>query len=198
VSKRTRIVIPDKPADGHLGYYRKGDLPHLDFPRLMQHITFHLLDSVPKHLRRDASGREIDVALDGGHGECLLADSTHAQIVIESLRAHEGVAYTLDTWVVMPNHVHVLATLCDGSTLGAVVKGWKARSSRLINRAIGRCGPLWKAGYFDRYTRDADHLQAVRAYIEANPIQAGLCRRKGQWPFSSAWDAWSPEPGAGR
>jgi len=51
---------------------------------------------------------------------------------------------------------------------------------------LGRQGVLWQREYFDRYIRDEGHLQAVIAYIESNPVKAGLVRRAGDWPFGSA------------
>jgi putative transposase len=34
--------------------------------------------------------------------------------------------------------------------------------------------------------RDEAHLAATVAYIENNPVRAGLCDDAAQWPFSSA------------
>ena len=41
--------------------------------------------------------------------------------------------------------------------------------------------------YFDRYIRNERHHVAAIAYVENNPVKAGLCRRPEDWPFSSAW-----------
>jgi putative transposase len=40
--------------------------------------------------------------------------------------------------------------------------------------------------YFDRYMRDDHQLAATQAYIEANPVKAGLCGEPSDWPYSSA------------
>ncbi len=40
--------------------------------------------------------------------------------------------------------------------------------------------------YYDRYIRDDAHLQAVVAYIENNPVKAGLIANAHDWPFGSA------------
>lgn len=31
-----------------------------------------------------------------------------------------------------------------------------------------------------------EHFDAVRAYIERNPVAAGLCKQASDWPWSSA------------
>lgn len=40
--------------------------------------------------------------------------------------------------------------------------------------------------YFDRYIRDHKHFMNAIAYIENNPVKAGLCDQAGDWMFSSA------------
>ncbi|MEX1049053.1 MAG: hypothetical protein WED15_05975 [Akkermansiaceae bacterium] len=45
---------------------------------------------------------------------------------------------------------------------------------------------FWMRDYWDRYIRDADHFDNVRAYIERNPVTAGLCKQSRDWPWSSA------------
>jgi hypothetical protein len=48
--------------------------------------------------------------------------------------------------------------------------------------------------------RDEKHLASTVAYIEGNPVTAGLCDSVSDWEFSSAWhgrggrDARGPDP----
>jgi putative transposase len=78
---------------------------------------------------------------------------------------HHGVE--LDTFVVMPNHVHAIVFL-DGRRgpppVPAVVGAFKARASRRADRA------LWQRGYHDRIIRSENELTAFRDYIETNPF----------------------------
>ncbi|MGI8842000.1 MAG: hypothetical protein ACR2F8_14665 [Caulobacteraceae bacterium] len=41
-------------------------------------------------------------------------------------------------------------------------------------------------GIFRRAVRDEAHFEAVKAYIEDNPVKAGLCAAPADWPYSSA------------
>ena len=50
----------------------------------------------------------------------------------------------------------------------------------------GRMGDFWQREYLDRYVRNAEHYQAVIAYIEENPVKAELAKLKTDWPWSSA------------
>jgi len=47
-------------------------------------------------------------------------------------------------------------------------------------------GEFWQREYLDRYVRNAEHYASVLAYIEENPVKAGLANIKTDWPWSSA------------
>jgi REP element-mobilizing transposase RayT len=89
-------------------------------------------------------------------------------------------------WVLMPDHLHWLVQL--GRTLGLpdVMRRLKARSTRAINRSLGRSGPIWQRAYYDHALRREEELRTVARYIVANPLRAGLVRRLGEYPL---WDA---------
>ncbi len=92
----------------------------------------------------------------------------------------------MHAFVVMPNHVHVLTTFREGFRLCDVVRGWKSFSARRINVILGSDGAFWQRNYFDRFIRDETHFERVRAYIENNPVTAGLSKTADSWVFSSA------------
>lgn len=177
------------------GWHDRGYLPHFDAPDLVQHVIFRLEGSLPAAVvhdirggRRPADERRsaIDDELDKGAGPTWLADPWAADTVVQALRHDEGERHRLHAWCLMPNHVHVLAEMLDGVSLGPVVKSWKSFTARMINRRLGRSGRFWAPDYFDRYVRDAEQFARVAAYIENNPVKAGLCRTPADWPWSSA------------
>ena len=178
----------------HKGWNSRGYLPHLDAAALTQHVTFRLHGSLPasvvERLKADGDGvaylSAVDEELDRGIGPVWLADPDCAAIVADALGQFDGQRYDLLAWCVMPNHVHVLIRQVEGRPLGAIVKSWKSYTARMINRRLGRQGPLWAADYFDRYIRDEDQMIGVMRYIEANPVKAGFCARPEDWSFSSA------------
>jgi putative DNA methylase len=70
--------------------------------------------------------------------------------------------------------------------LDRVVHSWKSFTAHAANRLLGRAQRFWAPEYFDRYMRDDTQLAGTRAYIEANPVKAGLCNDPTEWPYSSA------------
>jgi REP element-mobilizing transposase RayT len=63
----------------------------------------------------------------------------------------------------------------------------KSYTAHEANRILKRSGQFWMEEYHDRYIRNAEHFHNAVAYIESNLVQAGLCARPEDWPFSSAW-----------
>jgi REP element-mobilizing transposase RayT len=185
------------PNPDRVGWRSRGYLPHLDGPNLVQHIVFRTVDSLPAHIRHDigkvsneGSREAIDAALDQGYGCPDLALPEIAGMVQAALLKFDGFRYSLIGWCVMPNHVHVLTEMHRNHALDRVVHSWKSFSAKQANRLLSRTGPFWAPEYFDRYMRDDEHLSTTLAYLEANPVKAGLCVYPSDWPFSSAWQGW--------
>lgn len=175
-------------------------LPHWQQTGATYFVTWRLADSLPKEmLDEHYADREqwiarhsepwdeaaeaeyhrlfsmrLDRWLDDGYGSCRLRKPEHAQVVAQTFLHFEQDRTTMISFVVMPNHVHVLFTLNDAWTLEQVVHSWKRQSSREINRAIGKSGPFWQKNYFDRLVRDSPHLSNCVRYIRRNPTKARL------------------------
>lgn len=143
------------------------------------------------HLRdkeRDTARRKrIDSYLDAGHGACWLRDPRIAKLTEDALLHFEGERYDLTSWCVMPNHVHVIAQVKEGFTLGEIHYSWKTWIAKEGNKLLGRRGPMWQREYHDRYMRNEHHLATAICYVEENPVKAGLVKRVEDWRWSSAW-----------
>ena len=197
-----RASRPHSPLTPKAEWHSRRGLPHWEAGETPQSITFRLADSLPREvIERLAQARaaasqagetpalqreRFESLLDSGHGECLLARPELAEIVENALLHFDGTRYRLHAWCIMPNHVHVLATPLHGFSLSSIVHSWKSFTAKAINAALGRSGPVWFEEYFDRAIRNAEHFAAAQAYIEANPVKAGLCAAPEDWPFSSA------------
>ena len=93
--------------------------------------------------------------------------------------------YTLHGWVIMPNHVPVV--LEPHTPLPTIMRWLKGRTGRQSNQRLGRSGvPFWQDESYDHWIRSAQELDEITAYVEDNPVKAGLVAGKEQWPWSSA------------
>ena len=118
--------------------------------------------------------RQIDRWLDQGSGSCVLKDPSNAKIVADALRHFDGKWYEIASFVVMPNHVHVMFRPLGRHTLVKIVKSWKGFTAREINKRIGKTGALWQDEYWDRLIRSERHFSKVKEYIRENPVNARL------------------------
>jgi len=173
------------PLGEHRGWHVPRALPHFDSPAVAQAITFRLADALPRDALRAlqfetsaAYRRRVAAALDAGHGGCLLRHPPLAGAVEAALLHSAGVHHELFAWVIMPNHVHALITPVIGSRLADIVQAWKSWTAKTINRHRGASGPVWQREYFDRFIRNDRHFAATIAYIEENPVKAGLAANR--------------------
>jgi putative transposase len=80
----------------------------------------------------------------------------------------------LGDFVVMPNHVHLLACLIRAAEIEAQCRSWKKFTAGKINELLGRDGRFWQEESFDHLVRSIEQFEHVQRYIAANPIQAHL------------------------
>ena len=203
---KTRPVVPETVArEGEPpGWYSRGYMPHFDGGEIAQTVSLRLFDSLPQTLldqwRRELLRRpekeiatelrkRADSYLDKGMGSAWMNRPEIAGKIHESLLHFEGVRYHLHAWVVMPNHVHALLTPAAGWELGEIMHSWKSYSASECNKLLGRKGRFWEKEVWDRYVRNEQHYSNAVAYIENNPVKAGLCERPEDWEWSSAGSA---------
>ena len=65
------------------------------------------------------------------------------------------------------------------------LKGFTAREANRILNRTGR--KFWQAESYDHWVRDDTELERIAAYIENNPVKAGLVDCPGEFRWSSAW-----------
>jgi REP element-mobilizing transposase RayT len=86
----------------------------------------------------------------------------------------------------MSNHVHVLIRpLQQPTRLLQSLKGTTAREANLILVRTGQ--PFWQRESYDHCARDEPELERIVAYIENNPVKAGLVAKPSAYRWSSAW-----------
>lgn len=118
--------------------------------------------------------QQIQDWLDQGSGSCVLRNPEYAAIVANSLLHFDQQRYKLASFVVMPNHVHVLFAPIEGFMLQEILHSWKRHSAREINKLSGKTGRLWQEDYWDRLVRNEKHFRKVDEYIRENAVKAGL------------------------
>jgi REP element-mobilizing transposase RayT len=127
-------------------------------------------------------------------GPDWLRDPAIAGMVETELRSGHLRRYHLLRWVAMPNHVHVLMRplpIDPGDPgrcwpLAVILREIKGRTAHAANQLLGRSGEFWQRERFDHWLRDDAESARLAAYIDDNPVAAGLCARPADWRWSSA------------
>jgi type I restriction enzyme R subunit len=112
--------------------------------------------------------------LDTGQGPCLLRRPELARIVADSLLHFDGQRYRMGDFVVMPNHVHLLAAFAAADAMTVQCDSWLHFTAFQINKAIGEKGKFWQQEPFDHLVRSLEQYEYLKRYIADNPDKAGL------------------------
>ena len=94
--------------------------------------------------------------------------------------------YLLHSFVLMPDHCHLLLTPGSDATLERAVKLIKGGSAHRIGQKLNFHFPVWQRGFTDHRIRDAQDYETHLQYIEQNPVKAGLVSSASEYPWSSA------------
>ncbi len=87
-------------------------------------------------------------------------------------------------YCLMTNHVHLIVVPKRKSNLGKAIGETHRRYTRMINFQEGWRGYLWQ-GRFASYPLDKDWLLKAVAYVELNPVKAGIVKKAWNYRWSS-------------
>ena len=112
------------------------------------------------------------VALDGP--QVRLSDTGR---VVEKIISRSNEVYSrisVDTFVIMPNHVHLMVTITGDGPSGAtaptaILPRFVGTLKRLVNRELGE--NIWQRSFHEHIIRDEKDYRDIWNYIENNPAR---------------------------
>jgi putative transposase len=141
--------------------------------------------ATPKH--RTARGCSYFVTTKCWEGRAVFQVAENAEILIQTmLHYRDSGAYLLHEFIVMPDHLHVLITPGETTSLERAVQLIKGGSSHRIHLERGQKMEIWQVGFHDWTIRDAEDWRAKVEYIRLNPVRARLVDEARAWAYSSA------------
>ncbi len=90
------------------------------------------------------------------------------------------------SYVVMPDHVHLIVVPGLAAGLPRIMQQVKGRFARRYHQRNGGHGKLWQDRYYETLIRDEASLVRGVQYIEQNPVGAELASEPSAYPYSSA------------
>ena len=177
-----------------MNFYRR-QLPHLFASGRPIFLTWRLHGSLPRHrwfpgggLRSGKAFVALDRLLDESRsGPQYLGQPSLAEMVVEAIHYNERALrqYELHSFVVMPNHVHLLIT--PAIAIRLITKSLKGITAKRANLILGRFGQsFWQSESYDHLVRNDREFERICRYIEQNPVRAGLVAVAEDYRWSSA------------
>jgi putative transposase len=121
-------------------------------------------------------------------GAGLLQSERMAVLLIDVLRSYSAAGkFKVHDFVVMPNHMHVLLTVDESSTIEKAVQYIKGGFSFRVKKELGYLGEVWQRGFSEVRVIDRESFLRHRAYINENPVKARLVDAPEKFLYGSAY-----------
>ena len=153
-------------------------------PNILEYLLEELKENLFTKFQHQLDGKPF--------GECILKDPKCAEILYEKILQYNAKYYDLKCFCIMPNHVHILLRTLEPSgdnddknyvNIDKIMMLIKGGSSYLINKKIGKTGPLWIQESYDKIIKDETEYGNVFYYILNNPVKANLDKRYQYAPY---------------
>ena len=102
--------------------------------------------------------------------------------LLDASRRH-GLA--IHAYVLMTNHVHLVATAAHSGSAPKAVQAVGRRYVDYFNKRHARSGTLWEGRYRSCPVETDRYLLACHRYVDLNPVRVGLVRHPDEFPWSS-------------
>lgn len=136
--------------------------------------------------RQVAAAYPYHVIQRGHNRQAVFVDDVDRRRYLEGLLdAATAHGLAIHAYVLMSNHVHLLATPERPQSLSLVMQAVGRRYVRGFNQRHGRSGTLWEGRFRSSLVEADRYLLACQRYIESNPVRAGLVDTVTDWPWSS-------------
>lgn len=122
----------------------------------------------------------------GNNRQLIFMDVADRQLFLDLLEEHSrqfGVA--IHSYVLMDNHIHVLATPSTAEALPGMMQAVGRRYVRYFNDRYHRTGTLWDGRYKSTLVQSESYLLICMAYVDLNPVRAGMVAQPADYAWSS-------------
>jgi len=133
------------------------------------------LPGYPHHVIQRGNNRQVIFAKTADYQRLLdLLDDNARQFDV-----------AIHAYVLMSNHFHLLVTPQSSDGLPQMMQAVGRRYVRYFNDSQQRSGTLWEGRYRSTLIQTDRYLLACMAYIDLNPVRAGLVAQAADYPWSS-------------
>ena len=122
----------------------------------------------------------------GNNRQAIFTTTADNQVLLGLIDIHsKKFGVDVHAYVLMSNHFHLLATPQTDTGLPQMMQAVGRSYVRYFNDLQGRTGTLWEGRYRSTLIQTDRYLLACMAYIDLNPVRAGLVAEAVDYPWSS-------------
>jgi putative transposase len=122
----------------------------------------------------------------GNNRQPIFVAPTDRQLLLDLLEDNATkFDVAIHAYVLMGNHFHLLVTPSTAEGLPQMMQAVGRRYVRLFNDSQGRTGTLWEGRYKSTLIQTDRYLLACMAYIDLNPVRAGMVAQAADYAWSS-------------
>ncbi|HUI99479.1 MAG TPA: transposase [Usitatibacter sp.] len=141
---------------------------------------------MPRHSRCVVAGVALHVIQRGNNRSPCFNREADRRLYLALLRELcDLYECSIHAYVLMTNHVHLLATPDHSDSMSLVMKHLGQRYVQYVNRRYARSGSLWEGRFRSSMVDSAGYALVCQRYIESNPVRAGIVQHPGEYPWSS-------------
>jgi putative transposase len=142
---------------------------------------------MPRLARIAVAGYPHHVIQRGNNRQAIFLDdqdrSRYLELLREAAREHD---VAIHAYVLMGNHVHLLATPAGQRGLSDFMHKLGTRYVGWFNHRHQRTGTLWEGRFRSNLIESDSYLLVCTRYIELNPVRVGMVEMPADWRWSSA------------
>lgn len=122
----------------------------------------------------------------GNDGESCFYDEADYKAYLYFLNdAAEKYQVAIHAFVLMTDHVRLLATPSDEQGISRLMQAQGHRNVQHLNFIYGRTGALWEGRYKSTLVDNDCYLLTVYRYLELNPVRAGMVAHASEYRWSN-------------
>ncbi len=152
---------------------------------------------MPRQPRYEVAGLPQHIVQRGNNRQPIFFEESDYRRFLDDLKeAAEKTQCQVHAFVLMTNHVHLLATPTTDKGLSQLMQSIGRRYVQYINTSYKRSGTLWEGRYKASLIDEDNYLLTCMRYIELNPVRAGIVENPSAYQWSShQWNAFHQDVG---
>ena len=136
--------------------------------------------------RLTLAGYPHHIILRGNNRQAIFMDSADFQRMLALLQANaQDQQVQIHAYVLMSNHLHLLLTPLQNDSLPKMMQAVGRSYVLYFNKRHGRSGTLWEGRYRSSLIQTEHYFLACMAYIDLNPVRAGMVAQAADYLWSS-------------